>query len=406
MWPILLSFSQALARASLPPGTCQVEGQACDIGQDNLLSAQAGVESLQECEAICIDNFDCEFITFFGSESFPLRNYCMLFQDCSELAECQDCTTAVELCFEQCGQSVEGPLEENVLEVIPGVEDELDCKAICRNQTACQSYTYHNSTDPVLRKICFLLTEIQEPLQSCEHCSTGFPDCRNIPADCSFTVDDNKLSSYMFSEPGTTTVTISPFPALLGECELTALAVGGGGQGGNYGGGGSGYVSSSSGPVPASQLVVRVGGPGEESSLQTGAGETVITAIAGQSNSGGDGGAGYSGGGGCCRSDLYGDGGEDGSDGCGSYGGAGSGLNLASISLQRFSLAPGAAGKKHISGGGYHCGGGGGGVMVDGAGPRDSNHDGEGYGGGMGGYYSETPGSPGPGVVLIEINKK
>ena len=112
---LLLTCHLAWARARLlPPGTCEVEGQACDIGQDNLLSALPGVESLQQCEAICIDNFDCEFITYFGSDSFPLRNYCMLFNDCTALADCQDCTTAVELCFEQCGQTVEGPLH-NVL---------------------------------------------------------------------------------------------------------------------------------------------------------------------------------------------------------------------------------------------------------------------------------------------------
>ena len=53
----------------------------------------------------------------------------MLFSDCGNVADCQDCTTAEEICFEQCGQNFEGPLEENVLEIIPGVEDELSCKA-------------------------------------------------------------------------------------------------------------------------------------------------------------------------------------------------------------------------------------------------------------------------------------
>ena len=53
----------------------------------------------------------------------------MLFSDCGNVADCQDCTIAEEICFEQCGQNLEGPLEENVLEIIPGVEDELSCKA-------------------------------------------------------------------------------------------------------------------------------------------------------------------------------------------------------------------------------------------------------------------------------------
>ena len=414
---LLLTCHLALARVRLlPPGTCEVEGQACDIGQDNLLSALPGVESFQQCEAICIDNFDCEFITYFGSDSFPLRNYCMLFNDCTALADCQDCTTAVELCFEQCGQTVEGPLEENVLEVIPGVEEELDCKALCRNQTACQAYTHHNSSDPILGNICFLLTEILAPQQPCEHCSTGFPDCRNITGiTCSFSVggENTPLTAYKFTEPGNTTVTISPLATL--GCEMTVMAVGGGGSGGGgsgggpgyIAGGGSGYVSSTTVPVPDSQLVACVGGPGAESSILSGMGETVLSAKPGHSDGysnsfGSYGGDGYSGGG--AGGSNAGDGGEDGSDGCcDGHGGKGSGFDLASTSLEHFTVSPGAAGERHIINGGAHYRGGGGGVLVDGAGPRDSTYDGEGFGGGHGGYYS---GVGTPGIVLMEIKQK
>ena len=135
---LVLSYNlaPALALASLPLDTCWAEGQTCDIGPDNFLSAQAGVETLLDCQEICIEDQSCEFITYFSAESFPLKNYCMLFSDCTTLSQCKDCTTGVELCFEQCGQKLEGVLAENVLEIIPGVDDELDCKAICRNQSA------------------------------------------------------------------------------------------------------------------------------------------------------------------------------------------------------------------------------------------------------------------------------
>ena len=51
---------------------------------------------------------------------------------------------------------------------------------------------------------------------------------------------------------------------------------------------------------------------------------------------------------------------------------------------------------------------GGGGLLVDGSGPQDNIWDGEGFGGGQGGYKDsrETPGSPGPGLVLLEIKRK
>ena len=115
-------FPQPPLPPSLPPPlstNCSVEGQACGIGQNNLLTFYAGVESLPECKALCVDNYDCDFITHFGPGSFPLRNYCMLFSECDVLTECQDCTTDEEICFEQCGHNLEGPLEENILDIIP-----------------------------------------------------------------------------------------------------------------------------------------------------------------------------------------------------------------------------------------------------------------------------------------------
>ena len=122
-----------------------------------------------------------------------------------------------------------------------------------------------------------MLTEIHGPLQSCQHCRSGFPDCRNITGGiCTFFVGDEvtALTSYKFTETGITTVNIVPLGDM--DCELTVVAVGGGGiYSGWYGGGGSGYVASTSVmPSPLSQLVVRVGGPGELSSLETREGET------------------------------------------------------------------------------------------------------------------------------------
>ena len=65
------------------------------IRDDNLLTSYAGLETVQECEALCIDNFECEFITHFGPDSFSLRSYCILFRECGSLTECQDCTRSI-----------------------------------------------------------------------------------------------------------------------------------------------------------------------------------------------------------------------------------------------------------------------------------------------------------------------
>ena len=202
----------------------------------------------------------------------------------------------------------------------------------------------------------------------------------------------------MFTRTGANTVNIRAF----GDCEFTVVAVGGGGRGdGGDGGGGSGYVVSTSIKIPTSQLMVRVGGPEETSSLQTSEGKTIITAAPGEDSHGNNGGAGYSGGGGGAGYNNYGgDGGEDGgdgydsSDGYGNPGGAGSGLDISTIRLEHFSLSPGVGGLRNS-----RYGGGGGGVMVDGSGPQETVNDGQGYGGGGGGHVV----SPGPGLVILEI---
>ena len=220
------------------------------------------------------------------------------------------------------------------------------------------------------------------------------------PFTCTFSVgaDDTALTSYKFTVIGDTPVNILG----LGDCELTVVAVGGGGSGSGYGGGGSGYVVSSTIAVSASELVVRVGGPGELSSLETSEGQTIITAQPGEDGQRRNGGAGYSGGGGYSNGDYGGGaGGQDGGDGAdsgnGYSGGAGSGLDISTIVMENFSLSPGAGGRSFAL-----AGGGGGGIHVDGAGPQETEYDGQGYGGGGGGYLS----NPGPGLVLLEIKPK
>ena len=115
-----------------------------------------------------------------------------------------------------------------------------------------------------------MLTQVLAPLQSCQHCSTGFPNCRNITAvRCIFTIgeDTTPLTSYKFTETNSTTVNI----LAVGNCELTVVAIGGGGKRGpGDGGGGSGYVASTNLTVSTSQLVVTVGVGGPGRTVQSG----------------------------------------------------------------------------------------------------------------------------------------
>ena len=275
--------------------------------------------------------------------------------------------------------------------------EEPSCLLSYKKNPDCQFFTYYSSRDLNYPALCFLQRELSGSLTACEHCKTGISDCSDITDDiCSFSVgsDDTPLTSFMFTESGTnTTVTISDLGMLL--CELNIVAVGGGGRGsyfsGGYNGGGSGYVSSINVPLPFPQLTVRVGGPGEKSTIGT-PDQLLLSASPG-GKPGERGGDGYSGGG------YNSDGGEDGGDGYGSMGGKGSGLDLSSITLQSFSITPGEGGKAL-----GQRGGGGGGVLANGVGPnRNNTNSGEGYGGGRGYESSDTDG---PGLVLMEIIRR
>jgi len=173
--------------------------------------------------------------------------------------------------------------------------------------------------------------------------------------------------------------------------DVKALAIGGGGSR-DVGGGGSGYVEFGVLRVKANEtLNLKVGSEGETSSVERD-GQVLLLATAGHDASGYNGGDGYSGGG-----SSSGEGGEDGGDADdngSSKGGHGSGLDIGSVNMTKFTLSPGKGGSH--SGG---AGGGGGGVIVNGEKPESrSERQGEGFGGGDGGNYGGLPG-----CVLIEV---
>ena len=400
---LLLPLLGEPALAGLPSQTCSV-AQACQA-HNNLISAVAGVETVAECRELCADSKDCNIISYFGQGSSPFQNYCMLFTNCKTLHDCSNCWSEEKVCFNSCDNNLEFVFD-SALEILTDVGDEPACLLSCKANPACTLFTHYSSVDPNYPNLCVLQSGLPGPLQPCDHCRTGVPDCSNANYSCSFSVgaDDTPTSSYKFSETGTpTTVTVSPLAVLVDGCELTVVAIGGGGSSAN-GGGGSGYVASRTVPASALLLEVVVGGPGQGSTLHTGMGEEVVSAAPGEDGKGygGEyfGGAGYSGGGGGMDNRADNDGGWDGGDAPGEWGGGGSGLDLSSISLAEFTISPGVAGKGALFED-QAFGGGGGGVKVDGEGPHDYEMDGEGYGGGGSGFANGVPG-----LVLLEIKEK
>ena len=261
----------------------------------------------------------------------------------------------------------------------------------------------HYDTDNQERpKMCILLKSCQKLSQDCVGCHTGPPGCSNSEEECQFAIWSNLETGLLITETQNVRL-ISGEP----NCnkKVKGLAVGGGGVTEKYcAGGGSGYVSMAVLDVKAHSDLLVIVGDGAMPNLEATASavidlsslEEVINGGPGGSASLTDGGDGYSGGG--APGAMGGEKGEHGFD----YGifqaGNGSNFDISTHSFTIFSLTPGRGGRGEISTGG----GGGGGVVIDGDGEFPTHHDyqGEGFGGGAGGF-NKTFGIQG--CVILEV---
>ena len=78
---------------------CQNNNTACENFDDNLIQTIHGIYTLLECREICLDNTECEFITYFGQTGIPLRNSCQLFRSCESTTDCRG--SKIETGFEK-----------------------------------------------------------------------------------------------------------------------------------------------------------------------------------------------------------------------------------------------------------------------------------------------------------------
>jgi len=386
--------------------TCSVTNRDCEVNE-NLIHAFPEIYSIQECRELCKNTSECEVISYHGQDSVPYKNFCMTYTQCSLLNDCEDCFTEAKPCFDVCDITNDGYFVHDTVDVITNVADEASCVTQCWMNPDCKFYTYYTASDQHYPRVCNLLSNIEGPIKPCLHCRTGFPDCKKITTDiCHFSVGDKneKNTSYKATDTSASiNLTISA-EALFSLCDLTIVAIGGGGSpgSGNYGnGGGSGYIETATiSSLSDRPLLVNVGGGTEESRVDTAAGETIVRAHPGGYGSSYDRGDGYSGGGAGTSISGYhgGSGGSNGGDGndssYGNHGGKGSGLDISTIALEHFKLTPAAGGE-----GCDYFGGGGGGVLVDGQRP----HNGGSYGAGGSPCNNADPAQ---GIVLIEIKKK
>ena len=222
----------------------------------------------------------------------------------------------------------------------------------------------------------------------------------SITDGCTLSMDEETFP-YLILEDTNETYEITVIGS--SPCNLTFLAVGGGGnEGGGDAGAGSGYLKFVSIQVnDGTRITASVGDERQPSSVEIFNGRSFNRYTAESGQDGQDGGRGYSGGG-AARGQYYG--GTNGGNGQGAGGGKGTGEDITRYIFRSWTLTPGRGGRPHTSSDNWF-GGGGGGVMVDGEGPpRPSEYQGSGYGGGGSGYSSHLSSESGlPGVILIEV---
>ena len=290
-----------------------------------------------------------------------------------------------------------GKIDNNVIDLIPDVASDLDCRTSCLGHQGCNFFTFF--TD---RGQCFLLSELLEPIVPCENCVTGPDSCKDEDR-CLILYNGSLTQNLMITE---TTTTISATLLADDHCAARFFLVGGGGSG-SYGGAGSGYLTYSVIPLTETTTVqINVGDQGAASTvsingvnLEAAAGES--DTYDGTINHGGDG---FSGGGGWGSYNGGSDGGDGAGDGDTHLGGQGTGEKLSSFAMDSFLLTPGVGGRYYT--GIYMAGGGGGGVLVNGAGPAEwDNTQGQGYGGGGCAFDSQgnTVYIGLRGVILLEM---
>merc|ERR1712179_85047 len=271
------------------------------------------------------DLHGCEFITFFGPDGFPLRDICQLSHSCDETLSCTECISETKRCYNVCSKNIIGAVDENLLDIVPNIGTEGECRELCRDKSGCEYYTYYLETDPNYGT-CFHLKSLEPPVQDCPSCVTGPKQCDG-PADCSFHYEGHNHTHLMFTEPGVD-ITFSTSGGSYftdTECQIRVLAVGGGGLG-YHGGGGSGYIQYNTRTISGPALIsVMVGDHGEASTFFMGNTGWRLRAEHGQDGGNNWGGDGYSGGAGfgTCN------GGSAGSEGeCGNAVGSGTGEDV------------------------------------------------------------------------------
>ena len=178
---------------------CIIKSTACQAHRDNNLGLYPDIPTIEECRQLCHDNRDCQFLTYYGEDSFPLLQVCELFKDCAEKKSCQNCVTESRGCY-TCSDPYTGVLSgDNLLGIYPDIYTELLCRAMCREIEGCSFYTFFTKTLE-----CYPLSQLIEPTRKCDDCVTGPSYCSDDGPDlnCSLVLNGKSSTSLKLTNTG------------------------------------------------------------------------------------------------------------------------------------------------------------------------------------------------------------
>merc|ERR1712012_702270 len=304
-----IGTTTAIATTTAYPSiTCFQEDLKCVAMNDNLIRTYIGI-TWQECSLLCEDELACETFNFFGQNSdFHPHNACLLFSECENKIASEDCLlgtrepdcdcTSVKHC--PCTIEYEGGTDsDNFVDLASEVENEGECKSLCLNTTDCAIFTYFDDQHPFQPNFCLLLKDAgyDKAITKCKHCKTGPATCQSgQKCQAAFLTDGTTEGLVVFAKASSSANLVSAER----DCymEVRALAFGGGGSSSkSYGGAGSGYPEVGLLQLRANETLNLVVGEARQTSSVERDGQVILSAAAGQDNSGYDGGDGYSGGG-------------------------------------------------------------------------------------------------------------
>ena len=191
----LVSCSTALSR---PDEFCSIYDQTCEMHSNTHIIPNIHQD---RCRILCEDSETCSHFSYYNGQGFPFTWTCILFDGCNELEECVDCSTSSLAC-PPCSTAVEGRIDTNLVQFLPDVMREIDCREACDTEDECRFYNYNGALYPTYPNSCFLLSRLEPPFQKSEHSRVGASDCED---ECVF-VMKNVTSSTSLLLTDTSTV--------------------------------------------------------------------------------------------------------------------------------------------------------------------------------------------------------